>query len=139
MVKKITVSEGDKFGFWTIIKLEKTPDNDKGHVYYECKCKCGKSQILSISKLKRQISTQCKSCSAFVLSQKRQLSKIGKTVHDWTFIELVEHRYERNRPLYKMRHMCGYEFTPADCYKISNVRCWDCPPKPRKPYEKGKK
>lgn len=41
-MRKLNFIAGQQFGKWTIISLAQSPDYDKPHSYYDCKCDCGR-------------------------------------------------------------------------------------------------
>lgn len=81
-MKKFKFEVGEKYGYFEIIEKESIVKN--GHTYVTTKCKCGKTQLSSLSDLRNNKTSGCRSCKARERSRK---INIGDKFKSWIVID----------------------------------------------------
>ena len=119
---KLDIQNGDKFGDWTVIDVNRFSKN--GHVYVQCQCKCGKVSDIASTALKRGKTTCCKSCA------RRKTTAIlnkGDKYKNWTVVDGPI--YKNNTAYYKVQCTCGTEELLLPLYILdpnSHFCCQKC-------------
>jgi hypothetical protein len=94
---------GQRFGKWTVLSFKFR--DEKSEQVYECKCECGTIKDHRLSTLKRNITTQCKSCRMKQLNYVEDL--VGKRFGNWIALEKIKNE-SRNEWYYKSICSCGH-------------------------------
>lgn len=121
----------------TVINRANT--NDKKHVYWNCKCQCGKELIVRGDQLKRGVAKSCgclqKEIATKNMSQVGKLNKgkywtevnyVGQKINQLTLLEPI-HDENRNRWKWKCQCLCGnYVIISADKINSGHTKSCGC-------------
>lgn len=114
---------GEKFGKWSVLSFKGR--DKKSEQIYECKCECGTVKDHRLSTLKRNITTQCKSCRMAEFNKVECL--IDKTFGSWKVVGKIKNEL-RNEWYYNCICSCGTKKYISGCHLKSGqtTQCHRC-------------